>query len=74
VGFGLSGALLLGRRRPLQITRSVLCVLSASSAVSLTAEFLQIFVPGRIVSRADVNAQTLGCAAGLWVGRWLQSG
>ena len=34
--------------------------LTVSVAVSLTAEFLQMFVPGRVVSFADVTAQTLG--------------
>lgn len=72
VGFGLSGALLLGRRRPLSVVLAAVCILPASIAVSLTAEFLQIFVPGRVVSRADVNAQTLGCLIG--IAAWLVAG
>lgn len=72
VGFGLGGALLLGRRRPLYVALAAVCILPASIAVSLTAEFLQIFVLGRIVSRADVNAQTLGCLIG--IGAWLVAG
>lgn len=74
VGFGASGALLAGRRRSAALA-AVPATLALSVAVSGTAEFLQIFVPGRIVSRADVVAQTLGCAAGIaaWMaaGRWL---
>ena len=65
IGFGLSGALLLDSRRRSAALLAVPAVLSASLAVSLTAEFLQIFTPWRVVSRNDVVAQTLGCAAGM---------
>lgn len=72
VGFGLSGAFLLGRTRPLQAVLAGLIVLPSSIAVSLIAEFLQVFVPGRIVSRGDVHAQTLGCLVGM--ASWLVAG
>ena len=71
IGFGLSGALLFDRRRSIALL-SVPVTLALSLAVSLTAEFLQIFVPGRIVSRADVTAQTLGCVAG--IAAWMLAG
>lgn len=74
IGFGASGALLAGRRRAAALV-AVPATLALSVAVSVTAEFLQIYVPGRIVSRADIVAQTLGCAAGIavWIGagNWL---
>lgn len=72
VGFGLSGALLLGRTRVSRAALAGLLIFPASVAVSLIAEFLQVFVPGRIVSRGDVNAQTLGCLFGL--AAWLLAG
>jgi glycopeptide antibiotics resistance protein len=72
VGFGLSGALLLGRTRPIQAGLAGVFIVPASIAVSLMAEFLQVFVPGRIVSRHDVTAQTLGCLVGL--AAWLAAG
>lgn len=72
MGFGLGGALLLGRRTPLCVALSAVCIVPASVAISLTAEFLQMFVPGRVVSRADVNAQTLGCLIG--IAAWLVAG
>ena len=75
IGFGCSGALLADRRRRAAALLAIPATLALSVAVSLTAEFLQVYVPGRVVSRADVAAQTLGCAAGIaaWMlaGNWL---
>jgi glycopeptide antibiotics resistance protein len=72
IGFGWAGALLLGRCRPWRALVAAACILPVSLAVSLTAEFLQTFVPGRIVSRSDVTAHTLGSLAG--IGAWLITG
>lgn len=68
VGFALTGALALGRDRGARAS-TLLAVLPISLGASLTAEFLQSFVPGRVVSRYDVIAQTIGCGIGfvLWV-------
>lgn len=75
IGFGCSGALLADRRRRFAALLAVPATLAFSVAVSLAAEFFQVYVPGRVVSRADVAAQTLGCAAGIaaWMiaGNWL---
>ena len=69
VGFGLSGAL-RADREPRLTLRAVLIVLFASVAASLTAEFLQAFAPGRVISASDVLAQTAGCCVGIvaWLG------
>lgn len=64
IGFGFTGGLLLGRRRAL-ILPGALVVLVCGLAVSVTAEFLQVFAPGRVSSRYDIIAQTLGCLVGI---------
>lgn len=71
VGFALTGALALDRGDRSR-TAVLLAVLPISLAASLTAEFLQVFVPGRIVSRSDVVAQTLGAIMGF--GAWAVAG
>ena len=77
IGFGLAAVALLDRRRGSRMLLALPAILTVSVAVSLTAEFLQMFVPGRVVSFADVTAQTLGCivgfAAWLIAGDWLTS-
>jgi len=65
IGFGLAGAFLLDRTRPLALIPAACAVVPISIAVSLTAEFLQLFVPGRITALSDVEAQTAGCLIGL---------
>ena len=69
VGFGLCGAL-RADREPRLTLRALFVVLCASVAASLTAEFLQEFAPGRVVSAPDVLAQTTGCWVGIvvWLG------
>ena len=70
VGFTLAGALLVDRSRTwLRVIGSAVAILGLSLAVSLMAEFLQVFASGRIPSNTDIAAQTLGCAAGIvmWV-------
>ncbi len=71
IGFGLTGALLLGRRRAFVVPAAV-AVLTTGAAVSVGAEFLQVFAPGRFPSRYDLIAQTIGCAIG--IGAWLAAG
>ena len=66
IGFALIGALLVDRRpRVLRSVAAAGTTLLSGVAVSLTAEFLQMFAPGRVPARADVNAQTVGCLAGI---------
>ena len=65
IGFGLAGAVFLDRRPTPRVLWGAAAILPASLAVSLTAEFLQIYTRERIVSRDDVAAQTLGCVAGV---------
>src|SRR5204862_7800785 len=66
IGFGLAGTGLAYRPHSVLRTVSIAVgTLSVSIAVSVTAEFLQVFAPGRVVAAADVVAQTLGCALGL---------
>jgi VanZ family protein len=64
-GFTLAGALLLDRagRRGWLATAGV--VLPVSLAVSLLAEFLQIFTGDRIPSNTDIAAQTMGALLGI---------
>jgi VanZ family protein len=68
-GFGLCGAL-RADREPRLTVRALVVILCASAAASLTAEFLQEFAPGRVVSASDVLAQTAGCCVGIvaWLG------
>lgn len=73
IGFTLIGTLLVDRRpRVLQSVAAAGTTLLSGLAVSLTAEFLQMFAPGRVPARADVNAQTVGCLAG--IAAWLAIG
>ncbi|MGQ0734387.1 MAG: VanZ family protein, partial [Acidobacteriota bacterium] len=70
VGLGLMGAQLAERpRRLARSVRAAAMTLLLSVAASLTAEFLQVFAPRRVVSPADVVAQTSGCGVGIvaWV-------
>jgi glycopeptide antibiotics resistance protein len=81
VGFGLTGALLVDRPGRLAAIPAAFAVLPVSVAVSLTAEFLQVFVPARVPARSDVEAQTIGCLIGIaaWAAtgpeltRWLRA-
>jgi len=72
IGFGLAGALLADRPGRARAALAVPAALSISVGVSGTAEFLQIFTPQRIVSKADVTAQTLGAVLG--IAAWLAAG
>ena len=72
IGFGLSGAALAQRRGRWLPILWIPGIVATSLAISLTAEFLQIFVPGRIVSRDDVAAQMLGCVVGITA--WMIAG
>lgn len=65
VGFGLMGAWLVDRTTLQRALVAAVAAMSTSVAVSLTAEFLQLFAPERVVSRADVVAQTIGCVIGI---------
>jgi glycopeptide antibiotics resistance protein len=67
VGFGLTGALLVDRRRRASLL-AIVFVLLPSVALSLTVEFLQIFAPGRVPALSDVEGQTIGCLFG--IGAW----
>ena len=79
MGFGLCGARLAGGARRFSAGAAVMALLSGL-AVSLGAEFLQVFAPGRVVSLADIVAQTAGCGVGIlaWAAcgpeltRWLR--
>ena len=70
VGFALTGSRLCDRGRRLT---SVLAAAMTSAMigllVSLAAEFLQEFAPGRVPALADVEAQGVGCLAGViaWI-------
>lgn len=72
IGFGIAGAFLAERPGRARLALAAPAALAISLGVSATAEFLQIFTPRRIVSRADVTAQTLGTIGGLAV--WLAAG
>ena len=65
IGFGLAGAVFLDRRLTSRVLAQGAAILPASLAVSLSAEFLQVYTRERIVSRDDVVAQTLGCVIGV---------
>jgi glycopeptide antibiotics resistance protein len=65
IGFGLAGAVLLDRRLTPWVLVQAATIVPVSVALSLTAEFLQVYTRERIVSRDDVIAQTLGCLAGV---------
>jgi VanZ family protein len=66
IGYGLLGAWILDRPARPRLPGLPL-LLAASVAVSVTAEYLQMFAPGRIPSATDIEAQTLGCVAGFAV-------
>ena len=70
IGFGLMGARLAGRPRSAAVAGVALSVLTISLAVSVLAEFLQVFVPERIPSRTDIIAQTAGCIVGIAAWSW----
>ena len=73
IGFAVIGALLVDRRPGvLRAVAAGATTLLVGVGVSLTAEFLQMFAPGRVPARADVNAQTAGCLAG--IAAWLAIG
>jgi glycopeptide antibiotics resistance protein len=72
IGFGLSGAALAERRRRWPAMLWMPAIIPMSLALSLTAEFLQIFTRERIVSRDDVVAQMLGCLVG--IAAWMIAG
>ena len=63
IGFGLAGARLADRDGGR--SGAVALALLSSVAVSLAAEFLQVFAPRRVVAASDVVAQTAGCGVGL---------
>lgn len=65
IGFGLAGALLVDRARRLAAIPAAAAILPISIALSLSVEFLQIFAPGRVPSRHDIVAQTIGCLIGI---------
>jgi VanZ family protein len=71
--FALMGALLAGRPAAAgRAAAATAAVLVTCVALSLTAEFLEIFAAGRITSLADVIAQTLGAIGGVLV--WAVAG
>ena len=59
VGFGLMGAFLAGKPRRIANIGVALTVLVLSVTISVLAEFLQIFAPGRVPSRAVLMHLTL---------------
>jgi len=73
VGFAVAGARLCDRgRRLLSILAATAASLGIGLLVSLSAEFLQEFAPGRVPALADVEAQLVGCLAGVIA--WLIAG
>ncbi|MEO7273221.1 MAG: VanZ family protein [Vicinamibacterales bacterium] len=73
VGFGLAGARLCDRGwRVRSVLGAAIVALGAGLLVSLGAEFLQEFAPGRVPALADVQAQMIGCLAGVIA--WLVAG
>jgi VanZ family protein len=73
IGFGIAGALLVDRpRRFSRVLWAAAVALAMSTCISVSIEFLQIFVPGRVPARADVEAQAAGSFVGLLV--WLTAG
>jgi glycopeptide antibiotics resistance protein len=73
IGFGIAGALLVDRPfRVLQFLWTAAIALAMSTCISICIEFLQIFVPGRVSARADIEAQAAGSLIGLLV--WLAAG
>ena len=70
VGFALAGARLCDRgRRLVTILEATITSLAIGLLVALSAEFLQEFAPGRVPALADVEAQVVGCLAGViaWI-------
>jgi len=73
VGFALAGARLCDRgRRATTVVGTAVFALATGLLVSLAAEFLQEFAPGRVPALADVEAQTAGCLLG--VAAWIVAG
>jgi len=72
VGFTLSGALLIDRKRWWAIVPAAFVVVAVSVVVSSAAEFLQLFTSGRVPSGRDIAAQTIGCVIGMLA--WAVSG
>jgi VanZ family protein len=73
IGFGIAGALLVDRDLRIQrLLRAAAVTLAMSTCISIVIEFLQLFVPGRVSARADVEAQVAGAFVGLAV--WLVTG
>jgi len=71
-GFFATASMTGDTPRPWQWALVGLVVLVISVALSVTIETLQVFVPGRTPSLADIEAQTVGTAAG--VGVWFLVG
>ena len=69
IGFGLAGAVFLDRRLTPDVLARGAAILPASLAVSLTAEFLQIYTRERIVSRYDVIRRRWGAWPAWGAGR-----
>jgi glycopeptide antibiotics resistance protein len=68
VGFFGAGALAGRTNRTWIAALAVFCLLLASGVLSLAVEILQVMVPSRTPSLADVGAQMLGTSAG--IGCW----
>lgn len=69
LGFALMGMVLIDR--PFSVARvaaAVLLTMAVSLLASVTAEFLQVFTPGRVPSGLDIVAQSIGTALG--IGSW----
>jgi VanZ family protein len=69
VGFFGGGAILAGTRRRARRWIGAVVLVALSVTVSSAIEFLQVLVPGRTPSLADVTAQAAGVLAG--IGAWL---
>jgi VanZ family protein len=69
IGFFGAGAILAGTKRRGRRVIGAVGLVASSIVLSLAIEFLQVLVPGRTPSLADVTAQTAGTLAGLttWV-------
>ncbi len=67
VPIGFLGAAAFGRRS--SVLARIIAIASAAALLSVSIEALQVFVPGRTPSLADVAAQLLGTGVGF--GLWL---
>jgi VanZ family protein len=72
IGFGLAGAVLADGPKRVLSAFGAAGILALSLLTSVSAEFLQLYAPGRVTARADIVAQTLGCIAGMTV--WMAAG